>query len=963
MSTLLWRGERGFAGEPEILWEDGERTFCKVPHAHSNRGRDGLIAVFAGTEHQTPGSVDRLAHEYALKDYLESAWALRPLELLNERGQTILVVEAPDGEPLVRHIGSPMELAIFLPLAVSMSVALGRLHERGFVHKDVKPANVMINVADGKAWLTGFGIASHLPREHQAPEPPEYIAGTLPYMAPEQTGRINRSINSRSDLYSLGISLYQMLTGALPFSASDPMEWVHCHVARRPESPKERLTDIPDAVSAIIMKLLAKTPEERYQTAAGVESDLQRCLAAWRDGRAIDAFELGEHDKPDRLMVPEKLYGRTREVDTLLTSFDRVAAGGKPELLLVSGYSGIGKSSVVNELHRILVAPRGLFASGKFDQYKRDIPCATLAQAFQSLIRPLLGKAEAELRTWREDLGRALSPNGALIVDLVPELKFVIGEQPAVPELPPQDMKARFQQAIRQFIGVFARPEHPLALFVDDLQWLDAATLDVLEDLLVHPDVKHLMVVGAYRDNEVGPAHPLTGKLETIRASGATVREIILAPLTDEDLTQLVADSLRCEAEQAAPLASSIYDKTGGNPFFAIQFISSLAEEGLLSFDQREGSWRWDLNDIRAKGYTDNVVDLMVGRLSRLPATAQRALQRFACIGNSADFAVLSIVHDASEHDVHAALWEALRVELVVRLTGSYKFAHDRVHEAAYSLIAEDLRAENHLTIGRRLAAGIPPERREEAIFEIVNQLNRGAALIASQDERDQLAEFNLLAGKRAQASTAYVSALGYFSAGSALLADDGWQHRHELAFALEFGRAQCEFISGALTEAEEHLGALAVHAAATVERTTVAGLRVDLYMSIDQSERAIAIGLAQLRDLGIDWSPRPTEEDAKREYERVWALLAGRKIEDLVDLPMMTDPASLVTLDLLIRVAVPGFFASSYLFALAVCKAVNVSLERGNCDASCIAYGLLAMLAGPYFDDYDAGYRFGQAC
>src|ERR1043166_7212007 len=311
--------------------------------------------------------------------------------------------------------------------------------------------------------------------------------------------------------------LYEMLTGGLPFSASDPMEWVHCHVARQPVPPSERLPGVSGSVSAIIMKLLAKTAEERYQTAAGVERDLRRCLAAWDVQRRIAEFPLGERDTPDRLLIPEKLYGRARDVETLLASFDRIIKSGAPELVLVSGYSGIGKSAVVHELHKPLVPPRGLFASGKFDQYKRDIPYATLAQAFQSLLRPLLTKNETELNKWRDALREAVGPNGQLIVDLVPELKLIVGDQPPVPELPPQDAQGRFQLVFRRFISVFARPEHPLALFLDDLQWLDAATLDLMEDLLTRSDMQHLMLIGAYRDNEVNPSHPLMRKLEAMR--------------------------------------------------------------------------------------------------------------------------------------------------------------------------------------------------------------------------------------------------------------------------------------------------------------------------------------------------------------------------------------------------------------------------------------------------------------
>src|SRR5712671_754845 len=467
------RGSSSF----QMLWEDGERVFYR---GVSRADPDGpsVLTVLPAAEHPTPATLERLAHEYGLKEELDGAWAVRPLELIREGGRTMLVLEDPGGEPLDRLLGVPFEIDLFLHLAIDITVAVGRLHRRGLLHKDIKPANIIVNCADGQVRLTGFGIASRVPRERQAPEPPETIAGTLAYMAPEQTGRMNRSIDSRSDLYALGVTFYQMLTGSLPFTAADPMEWVHCHIARKPLPPSERSKNIPVPVSEIIMKLLAKTAEERYQTAAGVESDLRRCLAERERKGRIDAFALGKHDAPDRLLLPEKLYGRAREIGTLLACFDRIVNNGATELVLVSGYSGIGKSSVVNELHRVLVEPRGLFASGKFDQYKRDIPYATLGQAFQSLTRRLLAKNEADLATWREALREALGPNGRLMLDLVPELKPIIGEQPPVPELPPQDAQNRFQLVFRRFLGVFAHKEHPLALFLDDLQWLDRATLD-----------------------------------------------------------------------------------------------------------------------------------------------------------------------------------------------------------------------------------------------------------------------------------------------------------------------------------------------------------------------------------------------------------------------------------------------------------------------------------------------------
>jgi PAS domain S-box-containing protein len=942
----------------EMPWKDNEFNLYR---GRSEDDASQILVLSPVVTYPSPETLKRLEHEYSLREELDPAWAARPIAIARHWDRTVLVLEDPGGVPLDQLLGQPLDLAFSLRLAVGLSSAIDRLHQHGIIHKDIKPANVLVNSVAGRCWLKGFGIASRLPRERQSAEPPELVAGTLAYMAPEQTGRMNRSTDSRSDLYALGVSLYEILTGSLPFTASDPMEWVHCHIARKPVPPAERSRRVPASVSAIVMKLLAKTAEERYQTAAGVESDLRRCLAKWESQGRVDEFPLGEHDIPDQLLIPEKLYGRTQEIDTLLASFERVVASGRPELVLVSGYSGIGKSSVVKELHEVLVPPRGLFASGKFDQYKRDIPYATLAQAFQSLIRPLLGKSEVELRNWREAFNEALGPNGRLMIDLVPELKLIIGEQPPVPGLPPQDAQARFQLVFRRFIGVFARREHPLALFLDDLQWLDLATLNLLEDLLRQPDVQHLMLIGAYRDNEVNSSHPLMRKLEAIRQAGAIVQEIILAPLTCEDLGRLIADSLHCEPERVTPLAQLVHEKTGGNPFFAIQFISALAEAALLTFDHSHGRWSWDLSRIQAKGYTDNVVDLMVGKLNRLPVRTQKTLKEFACLGNSAQITTLSIVHGTSEEEVHSDLWEALRLEFIVRLDGSYKFVHDRIQEAAYSLIPEEVRAEAHLRMGRLLTACTPPERHEEAIFEIVNQLNRGAVLISSRDEREQLAELNLMAGKRARDSTAYISALKYLTAGAALLGSDCWARRHELTFALELYRGECEFLTGELAAAEERLTMLSSRAANTVGRATVECLRIDLYTTLDQTDRAVAACLDYLRHLGVEWSPHPTEEEARREYERIWSQLGSRAIEELIELPLMSDPESLATLDVLTKVYPSALFTDANLLSMAVCRAVNLSLERGNGDGSCVAYVFFGKIAGPHFDNYKAGFRFGQ--
>jgi PAS domain S-box-containing protein len=929
---------------------------------HSNEGNPSSILLLTTLSRlPTPETFKQIEHEYSLKNELDTTWAARPISLSQYNERSALILEDPGGEPLNLLIQGPMEMKQFLHVAVGLANALRELHKRHLIHKDLKPSNILVESASGHVRLTGFGIASRLGRERRLPDAPEFMAGTLAYMSPEQTGRINRSIDSRSDLYSLGIVLYEMLTGTLPFTASDPMEWVHCHIARQPLPPCERVKNIPSSVSAIVMKLLAKIPEGRYQTAAGVQGDLRRCLTEWETRGSIDEFNIGERDIPDRLLIPEKLYGRAPEIRTLLGAFDRVVDGGRPELVLVSGYSGIGKSSVVNELHKRLVPPRGLFASGKFDQYKRDIPYATLAQAFQGLIHPLLGKSEAELTQWRDALRKALDQNGQLVVDLVPELKLIIGEQPPVPELSMQDAQRRFHMVFRRFISVFAQSEHPLALFLDDLQWLDAATLDLIEDLLTQSDVRHLMLIGAYRDNEVDSSHPLMRKLEGIRKAGATVQEIVLASLTREDLEQLIADALHCEPDRASPLAQLIHDKTAGNPFFAIQFIASLAEEGLLAFDHGEGRWSWDLNRIHAKRYTENVVDLIVGKLNRLPAETQNALKLLACLGNSTEFTTLRMVYQESDGDIHGQLWEAVRAGLIFRSENSYTFLHDRVQEAAYSLITDQLRAETHLRIGRLLAERTPPEKLEEGIFEIVNQLNRGSDLIMSTAECERLAELNLVAGRRAKLSTAYASALKYLTLGCELLTDDTWQHNYGLIFSIECLLAECKLLTGNLLSAEDRLSKLAQRAKSSHEMAVVIRLRLTVYTALDRSDRGVEVCLEYLRRDGSTWPLHPTIDEVRLEYDRVWALVGSREIEEFIELPLMTNPDVLDVLEVLTEVVTPAVFFDEKLSSFLVCRMVCLSLEHGNTAAACFAYVWFAVIARSHFGNYKDAFRFGR--
>ncbi|HTD16625.1 MAG TPA: AAA family ATPase, partial [Chthoniobacterales bacterium] len=962
------------------------------------------------------GTLQRLEHEYSLRDQLDPEWAVRPIELSYHWDRLVLVLEDPGGLPLQSACGrfgvlaygcesDGMQLTFFLRVAINLANTMGHVHRKGLIHKDIKPANILADPVTNKAWFTGFGISSRLIRERQAAELPEMIAGTLAYMAPEQTGRMNRSIDSRSDLYSLGVTFYQMLTGCLPFTASDPMEWVHCHIAKQPLNPRERRPEVPESISAIVLKLLSKTAEERYQTAAGLEFDLRKCLLEWERGSDsailgqtatasdqatsdkstgktrqsgstelaeispkstpyhIKEFPLGEHDVADWLLIPGKLYGRTLEREQLLDAFQRVASTGKPELVLVSGYSGIGKSSVVHELHKE-VLPNGIFVCGKFDQNKRDIPYLTLAQAFQTLIRQILSKSQEELNYWHDAMLEALGPNAQLMVNLIAELELVIGKQPPEPELLPLEAQNRFEAVLRRFLGVFAKKEHPLVLFLDDLQWLDPATLTLLEQFITYPDIGHLLLIGAYRDNEVTASHPLMLTLKAIRESGVTVHEIVLKPLSLKDVNQLVADTLHSQPAQIRQLAALVHKKTGGNPFFTLQFLSALADEQLLAYEPGESAWRWNVKRIRALGFTDNVADLVIAKLRRLPAATQEALKQFTCLGHATDAATLSIIRGGSEESVHQELWEAVRAGLIQRSDASYKFLHDRIREATYLLIPEQLRARFHLNLGRLLVLRMTPEQTAEQIFDIANQFNFGLALISDHLEREQVAELNLIAGKKAKASTAYASACVYLSAGMELIGSSTWERRYQLSFGLWLERAECEYLNGNFDAAEGLIADLLDRAESKIDKAAAYRVKILLDVMRAQYRRAVDNGLECLRLFGIDIPTHPSGEEVKVDYEKIWQNLGDRSIESLIELPLMSDPEKQVAMQVLAELSTPAWYTDRNLFCLHVCHMTKTTLKYGITGVSPHGFAELASILGPVFHRFPDGYRFGKlAC
>jgi predicted ATPase/signal transduction histidine kinase/tRNA A-37 threonylcarbamoyl transferase component Bud32 len=912
-------------------------------------------------QHSRAKDLEQLRQEYEIGQRVSSSDIVRPLALEMVQGMPALVLEDFSGRSLDDLLGEPMPLDRFLPLAIRIAAAVAKIHDRSIVHKDLKPENILVNTVAGDVRVADFSLASRVPKEQPPADPPRIIEGSLPYLSPEQTGWTNRAVDSRTDLYSLGITFYRMLTGQLPFEASDPVEWVHCHVARVPRSPSELVPEVSRSLADVVLKLLSKMPEDRYQTARGLQRDLEHCLRQWIASRTIEPFALGEHDATGRLQISQKLHGRESEIARLLEAYSRVVASGTPELFLVSGCAGIGKSSLVRELYRPTVRLRGLFVSGKFEPNRRDIPYSTILSIFRELVLEILTETEERIADWRQRLLGALGANAQLIADVIPPIELVIGKQPPVSELLPPEAQTRFRTTLRQLVGVFARKERPLALFLDDLHWADSASIELLKELVSAQEGNFLMVIGAYRENEVTSSHALALALEEVRKTRARISNIVLGPLSREHLASFVCEALRTDREHAAPLSDLVYEKTAGNPFFAIQFLTTLYDEHLLEYDGCTNSFRWDLAKIRAKRFTDNVVDLMVAKLRRFPVDTQLALQHLACLGNGADINDVALVCGGSRSLAQAELWEAVQAGLVLREGDSYKFLHDRVQEAAYALVPEERRPHVHLRIGRLLLSRVSEKEIPEIVFDVVSHLNRGVALIEGCEERERVAELNLLAGERAKASTAYVSALSYLAFGASLLEEGSWDRRYELAFALELGRAQCEYLTGEYAAAEERLSRLMRRARGTVDIAAVTCARVVLYTTLVQSDRAVEVVLEYLVREGIRWSPHPAFEEVLREYEGMWSRLGDTAIEALTELPAATDPASCATMDVLTWSLGPALYTDDNLHCLIVARMASLSLERGNSEGSCYGYIRLGMLLGPRFGDYQAAFRFAK--
>jgi predicted ATPase/signal transduction histidine kinase/CheY-like chemotaxis protein len=923
-----------------VRTSDGCRILLDVLNAEQCRGDPAAL----------------LANQLELGKVARSDAVLAPLGTSTFDGRPALELQDSGAAPLEGLLGTAWAVDAFLELAIHLSWAVGELHERGIVHGALQPRHLLVNRDTGGVLLSGLWSAQRATRDGVVHRPAALLEGCLPYMSPEQTGRLNRSVDRRTDLYSLGLIFFELLTGRPPFETADATGWVHCHLARKPPAPRELVPSIPGMLSNIVLRLLEKDPDERYQSVAGLLQDLRQCQAAVGAGGAIAPFPLGRADVSNAFTIPQKVYGRDSARASLLERLEAVASGAPPRLVLISGPSGVGKSSLVFELQRPCAVRGVRFIAAKFEQHSSDVPYAAVIDALRELSLDVLAGGSQQIEDDRQRIAAAASVNAALLCKLIPELCLILGPQPPPGELPAGEIEKRLRAALHRCFAAFGTRARPMLIFLDDIQWSDASSVELLGDLAIDTDLRHVALVATYRD-DVEPLHPLRRSLERMSAAGVAVEELALGPLSMVDLRQLVADVTRAPRAEAAQLAQVIHRKTGGNPFFVAQLLSELHDRALIAFDAQLRRWRWDISAVLAHPCSDNVTDLLVAKLRDLPAECQATLGVGAYLGREFDVDTLSL---AMDRDPGPALSTALDRGLLLTLDRKYRFPHDRVHEAAYSLIPESERAATHLRIGQLLLAASSLTERGEQIFDIVHHMNRGSSLLARPAERERLAELLLSAGRRARSSGSQVSACGYFAAGSALLGADVWERRYELAFALVLGHAECELATGELAAAEERLGRLVHRARGFLDQAAVACARGRLSVIRSEFLRCIELLLGALASAGIELSLDPSEESIRGEYEHLRAQLGDSSVERLVELGE-ADARTQAIMELLFMLADASTSINDRLMRVAACRMASLGLEGGHCDASAPAYVYLGQMVGPYFGDYDTGFRFAR--
>jgi len=892
--------------------------------------------------------------------------------------------EFPSEEGLGRGLG--LEISDFLPIAIQIADAVGQIHAANLIHKDINPANIIWNKKTNQLKIIDFSISSRLPREKPALKNPEQVEGTLAYISPEQTGRMNRNLDYRTDLYSLGVTFYELLTGKVPFESHHALELVHSHIAKIPRPIYQVNPNVPPIISDLVMKLMAKNVEDRYQSALGVKADLEKCLENLPGFKNLAglSFELAQNDFSDQLQILQKLYGRENEVKMLLQAFERVTQEqgergkekGKGELMLIAGYSGVGKTALVHEVHKPMTEKHGYFANGKFDQYQRNIPYSAISQAFNEFCNYLLTESIEQLKQWQQKILTAIGTKGQVLIEVIEQLELVIGPQPAVETIPPQEAQNRFNTVFQNFFQALCQQEHPLVLFIDDLQWADPASLQLLKLLMTDTKNHHFLIIGAYRDNEVDATHPLMMTLSELQTAGTLINTISLLNLSHNDVNTLIAESLKSELSYVKPLTDLVYEKTQGNAFFTHEFLTALYAKGLLLFDFKKRKWQWEIDKIVALNITDNVVELLAHKIRQLPSQTIFILKLAACIGNRFGLKTLSIISQCSQTDVLAHLWSALKEGVILPRDNNYKwidhpksdnqltyfkFQHDRVQQAAYALIDEAQKKTVHLSIGQLLLNQPVKEEKTDQLFKMLDHLNIARSLLLKSHEKMELARLNLTAGRKAKQATAYAASLQYFIIAMECLDKNGWEENYDFVLALYKERAEVEFLNGHFEQSEQIIHQTVKQAKTPLEKAEVLHILIVQYTLSARYQTAIQTGQQALALLGIELPDDHFERERDKEMFEIKKTIGDKPIASLFELPNMTDPIYITAVKLLITMGPPCYRSHQRLWAVIVSKVVNLTLKYGNVSQIGYSHTAYGGLLGYVWQDYQTGEDFGQ--
>lgn len=965
----------------QLIYESDKTIVYRAKKTSSNQP---VILKLPRSNHPSSSEIVKLVHAFEITKNLDVPGIIKAYSIEKVDNKLVLVLEDIGGLSLRDFLkDNTLDLITFLNIAMSLANIIGDIHHHKIIQKDIKPENIIINPDTYEVRINDFGISTRLSQENPKLINRNILEGTLNYISPEQTGRMNRGIDYRTDIYSLGVTFYEMTTGQLPFSSHDSLELIHLHIAKTPISPHQLKPSIPRAISDIIMKCLAKMPEDRYHSAYGLKNDLEECLRQLQAKNSIEDFTPGKFDIYDVFKIPQTLYGRQREIETLLEAFDRICVG-KAECIIISGYAGIGKTSLVNEVQKPIVKQRGYFISGKFDQLKRDVPYSGLIQALTDLIHQALTESETDLTILKHKLLGALHNNGQILIDLIPELELIIGKQPPVASLGARENQNRLKLLFKNFIHVFSKKEHPLVIFLDDLQWAGHSTLILVKELITDTTINHLLLIGSYRAQEVALCDPLMLTLEEIKKEKGSLHELTLAPLTAEDVKHFTVDTLHCSFERGTPLANILHQKSGGNPFYLIQFLKKLHQENYIHFNATTKEWDWDLAKIQDMEVAENVIELINKKIQQLPQQTQSIVSVAAAIGLCFDLRILALEANLSLSTTLRILWNAITEEIIQPIGENYhlveskdletvnadklasteiffEFIHDRVQQVAYGLMSDEQKVHVHYKLGKILQQPPFSDQLEDNIYEVASHLNLGSPLITNQTERLSLAKMNLRASRRAKNAAAYSTAYDCIRVAQTLLPEDSWTTHYELTYQVYLELTECSYLTQHFENIDDLSQVILKNAKTNLEKGNLYIIKIIFHTNIGQTLTAVEEGLECLELFGIKFKKNPSPLKVLFELLRIRWRLWQTPIASLEHLQEIKDPELLFLMKVLVTLSAPAFIADKKLLGLIALKMMSIILDHGVCDQSFFVYISYATLLELIFRDYKKAFELAE--